>query len=138
MSGTQVRSGGCLCGAVRYTVSREPLRTVACHCRDCQKQGGGPMSVLAVYRQGDVMFSGTMRAFRHKAESGREVVRWFCCTCGSPIHSESEQSREKGLVLLKASTFDDISDLNPSAHFWVTSAQPWLTLPSGVELRERQ
>ena len=31
-------TGGCQCGAVRYAISAAPLRLIACHCRECQKQ----------------------------------------------------------------------------------------------------
>ena len=34
-------AGSCLCGAVRYVSSAQPAFTVFCHCRDCQKAGGG-------------------------------------------------------------------------------------------------
>jgi hypothetical protein len=32
--------GGCLCGAVRYECSVDPLFMGNCHCRDCQKASG--------------------------------------------------------------------------------------------------
>jgi len=35
--------GGCLCGAVRFTVVGDPVVAGACYCRDCQyASGGGP------------------------------------------------------------------------------------------------
>ena len=37
---TAMRSGGCLCGAVRYESAGKPLFSLLCHCRDCQHQSG--------------------------------------------------------------------------------------------------
>lgn len=33
-------TGGCVCGAIRYEVTAEPIVTFNCHCRDCQKTTG--------------------------------------------------------------------------------------------------
>jgi hypothetical protein len=32
-------TGGCLCGAIRYTVDAEIKELRACHCTNCQKPG---------------------------------------------------------------------------------------------------
>jgi hypothetical protein len=37
-------SGGCACGAVRYTGVREPIAMINCHCRDCQLSSGAPFA----------------------------------------------------------------------------------------------
>ena len=39
-------TGRCLCGAVTYSVDADPVVQVACHCTDCQRQTGGPFSVI--------------------------------------------------------------------------------------------
>jgi hypothetical protein len=38
------RSGGCLCGTVRYTLDCEPVMLALCHCTHCQKQSGSAFS----------------------------------------------------------------------------------------------
>ena len=39
-------SGGCICGAVRYTINDGPLFVHACHCQDCQRFSGSAFVVL--------------------------------------------------------------------------------------------
>ena len=33
-------TGGCACGAIRYSCSSAPLYMGNCHCRDCQRATG--------------------------------------------------------------------------------------------------
>ena len=39
-------TGGCLCGAVRYTADADPSSVTVCHCLDCQKFTGSAFSVV--------------------------------------------------------------------------------------------
>jgi hypothetical protein len=34
-------TGGCVCGAIRYECSAEPIMMFKCQCRDCQQVTGG-------------------------------------------------------------------------------------------------
>ena len=40
--------GGCLCGAVRYTLNARPMALNACHCADCQKMTGATNLLTAI------------------------------------------------------------------------------------------
>ena len=60
-------TGSCLCGAVRYSSSAQPTLTAFCHCRSCQKTGGGGYSVnVAVHLV-------RLRAALGQATRGRDV-----------------------------------------------------------------
>ena len=41
------RTGGCLCGAIRYESDGDVMFALRCHCRDCQRQSGAA-SVAAI------------------------------------------------------------------------------------------
>ena len=48
-------TGGCLCGAVRYTVAAPVTGLRACHCINCQKSSGTERAPVGAHRSGDRM-----------------------------------------------------------------------------------
>ena len=127
------RTGGCLCGDVRYSAPAHAMQTAVCHCRNCQKQAGTAFSIIVVHRRDDVMFQGSPSVYEDHGDSGQPVWRHFCGRCGSPLYSDTPAARDQGVIYLKAGTLDDVSDLAPSVHVWTQSKQPWLTLPESVK-----
>ena len=123
--GDAAREGGCLCGAVRYSISGEPLVTAVCHCTHCQKQGGSAFSVVAVVTDAQYSQSGETRVYADRGDSGKGVERHFCGNCGSPIVSLVEAM--PGLTMVKAGTLDDPRGLNPTQEVWCGSA--WDAVP---------
>jgi hypothetical protein len=116
--------GGCACGAVRYECSARPLRMVNCHCRDCQKAGGGGYSATVITAASSVrLLRGQCVEHRIVAESGNIAKREFCGVCGTPLFTSSLARPD--FVGVKASGLDDPGWFAPEADVWVGSAQPW-------------
>jgi hypothetical protein len=83
----QVRaSGGCLCGAVRYTV-RGPLRgVILCHCGQCRRWHGHLGAYTSAARAHVVLQGGEALGWLASSERGR---RGFCASCGSSLFFEA-------------------------------------------------
>ena len=82
-------SGGCACGAIRYTCSASPLAMVTCHCRDCQMaRGGGYSPAVIVSATAFQITRGEPRTYESVAESGNTARRAFCPACGSPLYCQ--------------------------------------------------
>lgn len=129
-------SGGCLCGAVRYEVTAEPVAFMLCHCRDCQYMSGGePAAVVVVPKQAFALTKGTVKRYAVKGESGHTVTRQFCGECGTPLFSELEGMPH--LWAIKAGSLDDPSWLKPTAFLWSKSAQPWAHKDAAVPSFEK-
>ena len=77
-----VRTGACLCGAVRYR-AREPLRPVIrCHCNQCQRWSGHVVAATQAGRDWlEIADGGELRWF----ESSPGIRRGFCGRCGSSL-----------------------------------------------------
>jgi hypothetical protein len=79
---SEIWTGGCQCGAIRYRYTERPRGAHVCHCRMCQKAFGafyaplvgGPRAAFEVTR-------GTIATFR----SSDLVERGFCRDCGTPL-----------------------------------------------------
>ncbi|MEL7274663.1 MAG: GFA family protein [Pseudomonadota bacterium] len=81
-------SGGCQCGAVRYSVDRLGKASV-CHCRMCQKAGGSLFMAL-VDAEGFRWTRGTASHFASSNLSNRG----FCARCGTPLTLETDDHVE--------------------------------------------
>jgi hypothetical protein len=118
-------TGRCLCGSVTYTVEAEPVAQAVCHCTDCQRQTGGPYSVIvgvpraALSVEGETLSSYTTIGEDH----GAETERSFCEACGTPVFSHAAAMPE--VVFVKAGSLDDASWVQPAIEVWTRSAQPW-------------
>ncbi|MEM9287180.1 MAG: GFA family protein [Pseudomonadota bacterium] len=123
-------TGGCLCGAVTYEVTAEPMMTGICHCKNCQRQAGSAFSILTAVPKSAVTVTGTLTEFEDTADSGNPVFRRFCGRCGSPLFSLVPSAPD--MIFIKAGTLDDTSSLEPQVHFWCDSAQPWVPIDENL------
>lgn len=121
---TTPRTGGCLCGAIRYEISAPITELRACHCTSCQKASGAAGSVNAVVPSTAFKFlKGTPKRYAGRADSGRTLYRFFCGECGSPLYSQRESAPET--MVVRAGTLDDSSGLKVTASIWTRSARDW-------------
>jgi hypothetical protein len=118
-------SGGCLCGAIRYTVSAPVTQLRACHCLNCQKSSGTGGTVNAVVPTGQFQITkGKTKKYEDSAtKSGRTLSRHFCEACGSPIYSE--RNPNPGFVVVRAGSLDDHTGLKITANIWTSTSRPW-------------
>ncbi len=116
-------TGGCHCGAVRYEFSGEAIVGAHCHCDNCKKfSGAGHASNLVVPADGFTV-TGEMSSYAYKAESGNEMVRYFCPKCASPIYGTG--SGNSAAVVLRAGCFDDPSVFQAKVSLFTPVAAAW-------------
>ncbi len=119
-------TGGCLCGAVRYTVSAEPLGSRACWCRLCQYLASGSATVNAIFPADAVTITGPLKTFSGIADSGCHMTRGFCPECGTQISSTAAERPH--LMVLRTGTLDDPNLVRPTDIIWTSAAPDWATL----------
>lgn len=118
---TNSLTGRCYCGAC--SISAGPLLTAAyCHCADCRRVTGAPVTAFAAVPEGSVTITGPAQ----KIEAAAGVRREFCGTCGSPLTARFTYL--PGHVYLPVGVMDHPETLAPRIHSHAASRLPWLHL----------
>jgi hypothetical protein len=130
------RDGGCACGAVRFRIKAPIFGMAACYCRECQHStGGGPNYVVLAPREALELTRGQPRVRHVQAESGADIGRAFCETCGSPLWSVTTDGTP--FLPVRAGALDDPSDLTVTSEVFTEAAQPWHLRHPGVRSFEK-
>jgi len=117
-------SGGCACGAVRYECAAAPLVMLNCHCRDCQRAGGGPFAPLVVVpTESFKLTKGELKFHGSPSEMGGMTQRGFCAACGTPIGGGPDKIPTT--FALRPASLDDQSWYTPQLEVWTSDAETW-------------
>lgn len=122
----QTHKGGCLCKAVRYEFSVEPLFAANCYCRQCQQATGSGYTTVMGFTEADISIQGETKKYTVISDAKTEVTRSFCPECGSQLFTHGETV--PGLMFIKAASLDDPSWVTPELNCWTSSQQPWAPL----------
>ena len=124
-------SGGCLCGAIRYEVTGEPVRMAICHCDDCRKATGAAFTTNIFVNEADLRITqGMPKQYRHPTDSGSTMTKEFCPDCGSQLFGYS--SRSSGIKHVKVGTIDDASFVKPQLEVYTVRKLPYVRLQEGI------
>lgn len=126
----QERSGSCLCGAVQYRVIGEPLVARVCWCHICQKISGNG-TANAIFPGDAIAVTGSMDAYRSVADSGNEITRHFCATCGCHLFASSSATPQFRVV--RIGTLHEPSSIQPQLNIWASSAPAWACMDPSLK-----
>jgi hypothetical protein len=117
------RSGGCLCGAVRYEVCG-PLRDVLiCHCSQCRRVHGTPAAFSGAPEERFRLLEARGLAWYRSSDIAE---RGFCRDCGSSLFW---RPLGKGRLSFTPGSLDDGHGLRCSAHVFTASKGDYYEIP---------
>jgi hypothetical protein len=130
-------TGRCLCEAVHFRVTEEPLTIYACHCTDCQKRSGSAFGLsMWVNRSAIEVTKGEPATHTSTSAQGKVRIGKICGQCGTRMWSEPPKHPD--LAVMRPGILDDTTWVRPVAHIWTRSAQPWFVFPEGVPKYEKE
>jgi hypothetical protein len=134
---TETLTGGCVCGAVRYSWTPTiKFKIYACHCTDCQKRSGASFTLQQLALEADFTVEGDMIEGGFTQPSGARARLFACPKCHSRIYGANDQ--RPGVLIIRAGTLDHNKDIVPDVHVWTRSKQPWIALPPEAKVMDTQ
>ena len=124
-----VRTGGCLCGAVRYEALGALRAVVVCHCRMCRKAHGHIGAYTASAR--DALRLVEARGLKWYRSSA-QARRGFCSECGATLFWEGDG---RDTMSIAAGTLDEPTGLATALQIHVASAGDYYAVDASTPIR---
>ncbi len=106
------RTGGCLCGAVRFAI-RGALREITiCHCAMCRRSSTS-VGAYTACAPADLSVTGSKLRWYRSSPIAR---RGFCGKCGSQLFWEPSDGDH---ISISVGSLDDASTLSIAEHIFV-------------------
>lgn len=111
-------SGGCQCGAVRFRIVGALGDASICHCRMCQKAFGGFYAPLVSVGNATLAWTrGAPTTF----QSSNAVARGFCERCGTPLTYEAPDG-----IAIAIGAFDRPQEITPKNQWGIEAKLPYI------------
>jgi hypothetical protein len=125
--------GGCLCGGVRFELTRAVGPFELCHCRRCRKATGAAFAATIGVRTADFrLLQGHELITTYDApilESPPAYRTSFCRRCGSPVPNPDPGAE---WFEIAAGTLDDDPQLRPDKHIFIELKAPWFEITDAL------
>jgi hypothetical protein len=114
-------TGGCLCGAVTYTVENNFKRFYFCHCEQCRKITGSAHAANLFTHPDAIHWSAGDKYKKQFSYPGRDFTVVFCTECGSGLPFVSKSGE---FLIVPAGSLDAEPNIHPNDNiFWGERAQ---------------
>lgn len=121
-----ITEGSCLCGAVAFEVTGQPMFMQSCHCQRCRRARGAAHGTHIFYRMEQFRWTrGTQVLGEYKVPEARFFTVSFCRQCGSAV---PKISSERGLAVIPAGGLDTDPQMRPQRHIFVNYKAPWFEI----------
>jgi hypothetical protein len=133
---TRPYTGGCACGAVRYSTGHAPVFQNHCQCRDCQRRSGtGHGSWLTFAARAEMAITGEVTQWEVAGDSGKVKIHAFCPVCGTPTFLRFAAMPD--LIAVPAASLDAPDRFTPQALTYRVRGLAWDVVDPSVPSFER-
>jgi hypothetical protein len=123
-------TGGCACGAIRYSIVGDPLFANHCQCRDCQRESGTGHGSYATFARAGVTVTGDAKKWNMVGDSGNVKTRAFCPKCGLAVYMTFAAMPD--IFTIRAASLDEPARYKPQVVTFAARGYDWDHLNSDL------
>jgi len=133
-SGSEIHTGSCLCGAVRFEVKGALPPPDACHCVQCRRHAGHVFVSTDVERAAVTIWGEENVTWFHSSQKAR---RGFCRTCGSSLFWDPIDRARHDWIGIAMAAFDLPTRTRIKVHVFVAEKGDYYDIADGIPQNER-
>jgi len=127
---TQKLTGGCLCGAVEFSVNDEFKAFYQCHCKQCQKITGTAFASNIITALENIQWHKGKSNVTEYDHPTRAFSKSFCTLCGSALPFVN---KAKTSLIVPAGSLNELPTLQPQANIFASEEAAWFKAGSLAE-----
>lgn len=118
--------GRCHCAAIQFDMPDDAVHSAICHCTDCRRQSGAPVSAWAMIPANSVSVTGEPTVYASSA-TGR---RSFGGACGTGLFFTNAALDRMGMLQVRIAALDEPNRIKPRIQVQTAEQIEWVaTLP---------
>jgi hypothetical protein len=123
---TEIETGGCLCGKVRFATTGQLREVIFCHCSQCRRQSGHFFAATSI--GADAL---TLQGADHITGFAASdfARRGFCATCGTILFWKPTAEARYAVL---AGAFDRPACLKPGYHICTEGRPDYYQIADGL------
>lgn len=115
-------TGGCLCGAVTFSVKNNFKRFYFCHCQQCRKITGSAHAANLFTKTDAIEWTRGEKLKKQFNYPNRDFTVVFCPECGSGLPFETKNAKT---LIVPAGSLDEEPNITPNDNVFWTERAAW-------------
>lgn len=116
-------AGGCICGAVKFSIEDSFKAFYQCHCKQCQKLTGSAFASNIFTDPDNIEWLSGQDSITNYVHPSRDFSKSFCKACGSAVPFVN---KTRTSLIVPAGSLNEFPEIRPQANIFTSEEACWL------------
>lgn len=117
-------TGGCLCGAVKFSLEDRFKSFYLCHCKQCKQLTGSAFAANVITDKDNITWHSGQDRVSIYEHSSRVFSKSFCQACGSALPYINKAGTS---LVVPAGSLNELPGIKPQENIFASEESLWLS-----------